>query len=280
MIGGDTERGGVRTVSSVSELWPSEVKEWQYWARTSSDWISDPLLSVTGRPLCHYLSSQALLLEGAPDYPEKVSVRDGTGDHGELAGVYQRQRNTFIWKYRDYQLYFDGKPSLIMSCLTGDVTCDGGVWCISGYTTTRDCQLVTGWDFTSPEYVWPRTDTLHIRDFPASITIDSTGPAKDIFRALMGQYDLDPTQSALLRPVYKKEDYYIFYSSIKYFLFALLHLILAVYKHWMVGKNITQHTGYIKSEEAGLQTVPTTGWVYTDGSRFVNGDPTLVFRHN
>merc|ERR1711936_1096103 len=100
VIGGDTERGGVRTVSSVSELWPSEVKEWQYWARTSSDWLSDPLLSVT---------------EGAPDYPEKVSVRDGTGDHGELAGVYQRQRNTFIWKYRDYQLYFDG---------------DGGVWCI------------------------------------------------------------------------------------------------------------------------------------------------------
>ena len=37
--------GGVKTADSAGDLWPHQVRSWQYW---SDEWLSDPLLTVTG----------------------------------------------------------------------------------------------------------------------------------------------------------------------------------------------------------------------------------------
>ena len=52
-------------------------------------------------------------------------------------------------------------------------------------------------------------------DFPDVITISSNGPAGEKYPQVMGEYRMDKTKSAQLRPVYKKTDgdYYIFYNS-------------------------------------------------------------------
>ena len=52
-------------------------------------------------------------------------------------------------------------------------------------------------------------------DFPDVITISSNGPAGEKYPNKMGEYRMEKTKSAQLRPVYKKtdRDYYIFYSS-------------------------------------------------------------------
>ena len=59
---------------------------------------------------------------------------------------------------------------------------------------------------------------------------------------------------------------------------ALIFLV-SVYKSWMVGRNITNFSGMIKSAQTGLQTIPTRGWLFTDDGRFV-GDDTLHFIYN
>ena len=52
-------------------------------------------------------------------------------------------------------------------------------------------------------------------DFPDVITISSNGPAGEKQPKRMGEYRMEETKSAQLRPVYKKTDgdYYIFYNS-------------------------------------------------------------------
>ena len=52
-------------------------------------------------------------------------------------------------------------------------------------------------------------------DFPDVITISSNGPTGQKYPQVMGEYRMDKTKSAKLRPVYKKTDgnYYIFYDS-------------------------------------------------------------------
>ena len=77
-----------------------------------------------------------------------------------------------------------------------------------------------------------------------------------------------------MRPVYKKKhtDYHNFYSSKNIVLNALINFIF--------GDNITGYAEYMKSHEAGLQSVPISGWKYFQKDRFVKGDSTLLFRHN
>ena len=48
-------------------------------------------------------------IEGAPGYPEKLTVKDQTGDRANLVGVYRRQGDRKIWKYEDFELSFNGK---------------------------------------------------------------------------------------------------------------------------------------------------------------------------
>ena len=52
-------------------------------------------------------------------------------------------------------------------------------------------------------------------DFPYVINISSNGPAGEKHPNQMGEYRMERTKSAQLRPVYKKTDgdYYIFYDS-------------------------------------------------------------------
>ena len=52
-------------------------------------------------------------------------------------------------------------------------------------------------------------------DFPDVITISSNGPTGQKYPYLMGEYRMEKTKSAQLRPVYKKtdRDYYIYYDS-------------------------------------------------------------------
>ena len=48
-------------------------------------------------------------VEGAPGYPDKLIVKDMTGDRANLAGVYRRQGKSPVWKHRNYELSFNGK---------------------------------------------------------------------------------------------------------------------------------------------------------------------------
>ena len=48
----------------------------------------------------------------------------------------------------------------------------------------------------------------------------------------------------------------------------------------MVDRDITNYSGLIKSAETGLQTIPTQGWLYAHGGRFVGPDDTLTFTFN
>ena len=52
-------------------------------------------------------------VEGAPGYPEAITVKDQTGDRVNLVGVYRRQGDipSFAppaWKYGDFELSFNG----------------------------------------------------------------------------------------------------------------------------------------------------------------------------
>ena len=48
-------------------------------------------------------------VEGVPEYPENLIVKDLTGDRANLAGVYRRQGDSRVWKYGDLELSFNGK---------------------------------------------------------------------------------------------------------------------------------------------------------------------------
>ena len=57
-------------------------------------------------------------------------------------------------------------------------------------------------------------------------------------------------------------------------------LFVAVYTSWMIGPNITDYAGWIKSQEVGLQNIPTSGWSYVDDrSQYVHDDK-LFFIYN
>ena len=48
-------------------------------------------------------------VEGAPEYPETLTVEDLTGDRANLAGVYRREGDSRVWTYGDFELSFNGK---------------------------------------------------------------------------------------------------------------------------------------------------------------------------
>ena len=108
-------KGGVATVEPAGDLWPHQVRSWKYW---SGGWRSGTQLSVTGKILIIIFSALIIintkLLERHPGYPEKLTVKDQTGDRANLAGVYRREADipAFappVWKYGDYHLSFNGK---------------------------------------------------------------------------------------------------------------------------------------------------------------------------
>ena len=48
-------------------------------------------------------------VEGAPEYPENINIKDKTGENSDLAGVYRRQGEDRVWKYGDFELSFNGE---------------------------------------------------------------------------------------------------------------------------------------------------------------------------
>merc|ERR1712183_52940 len=97
---------------------------------------------------------------------------------------------------------------------------------------------------------------MGIRDFPSSITVQSSGPAGKAHPQLMGTYELDTTRSAQLRPVYRKTDLDVF-------------IYYTTHKSWMIDRDITNYSGKIKGAQTGLQTIPTHGWLHAQAGRFV-----------
>ena len=102
---------GLRS-SGGRTVWPSRITDWEYW--DGDNWQPDPLLTVTGNI---YIEISAKILtifteEGGPGYPESISLVDDTGGRPELAGVYRRQGEDRLWKYRDFQLSFNGEYSV------------------------------------------------------------------------------------------------------------------------------------------------------------------------
>jgi len=190
---------------------------------------------------------QLTVTEGRPEYPESLTIKDETGDSPQLEGVYRRQGDSLMWKYVDYEISYNGK--------FWRITDDNG-----------EETVIYGWDFYSRDHTWPNTDTLYIIDFPESITIYSTRPAAEELSFLMGRYEMEIDKSAQLRPVYKKtyRDYYIY-------------IYYTRGGYWMVHGDITDNIGWIKSEETGLNTIPTKGWKYADGTNTWPSDPSLTF---
>ena len=61
-------------------------------------------------------------VEGAPEYPENINIKDKTGENSDLAGVYRRQGEDRVWKYGDFELSFNGEY-LINSFDTRSMIC-------------------------------------------------------------------------------------------------------------------------------------------------------------
>jgi len=181
-----------------------------------------------------------------PEYPDSLTIRDLSGKRMELVAEYQRIGNSLVWKYGDYE-----------------IARNGNLWCITG--DNGQCIPVTGWDYAE-DHIWPDTHTLYIWDFPDYINITSSGPAAKKLLFLMGRYKLETDKSAQLKPVYKKtdRDVFIFYARTG---------------KWTVGDDITEISGWIKCEKTGLQTIPTTGWKYWDGTGWPSDD-TINFSYN
>ena len=100
-------------------------------------------------------------VEGAPEYPENLILKDLTGDRAKLAGVYRRQGDSRVWKYGDFELSFNGEYWFCeYEYDNNDHLHPGKLWCISG--DNLDCQKVVGWDY-SEDFIWPNTDTLYIK---------------------------------------------------------------------------------------------------------------------
>ena len=88
----------------------------------------------------------------------------------------------------------------------------------------------------------------------------------------MGDYKLDPSLSAQLRPVYKKTDrdiygdIYIYYNCKLYSILVITGSVLfniAAAGRWAVGPDYTTAVGWMRSEK--MLTLPTSGWEYSDG---------------
>ena len=45
----------------------------------------------------------------------------------------------------------------------------------------------------------------------------------------------------------------------------------------MISDDYTTTSGWIRSDKRGLLTIPTSGWEYADGDKFVGDDDTLKF---
>ena len=56
--------------------------------------------------------------------------------------------------------------------------------------------------------------------------------------------------------------------------------VISVYKSWIVGQDITDYSGLIKSGQTGLHTIPSHGWLYARAGRFVGSDESLTFIFN
>merc|ERR1719471_740543 len=138
---GDANVGGVVAVVTNTNLLPHQISEWKYW--DGGKWQTDPLLTVT---------------EGAPEYPEIITIKDKTGENSDLAGVYRRQGENRVWKYGDFELSFNGELS--------SITRDEG-----------QCIDVHGWEYAE-DHIWPNTDTLDIvGPGPQYLTVKSSGEA-------------------------------------------------------------------------------------------------------
>ena len=48
-------------------------------------------------------------VEGRPEYPESLTIKDKTGDSPQLEGVYRRQGDSLVWRYGDYEISYNGK---------------------------------------------------------------------------------------------------------------------------------------------------------------------------
>ena len=48
-------------------------------------------------------------VEGLPEYPESLTIKDETGTFSELAGDYERQGDSHVWKYGEFEFAFIGK---------------------------------------------------------------------------------------------------------------------------------------------------------------------------
>ena len=105
--------GGVGTVEGNLQTWPHQVTGWEY--VKDGKWIADDQLTVTG-DINIMISTIILIIstiEGRPEYPESLTIKDETGDSPQLEGVYRRQGDSLVWKYGDYEISYDGKYYLL-----------------------------------------------------------------------------------------------------------------------------------------------------------------------
>ena len=56
-----------------------------------------------------YINIILTSIEGTPEYPENVTIKDLTGDRANFAGVYKRQGGSRVWRYGEFELSFNGK---------------------------------------------------------------------------------------------------------------------------------------------------------------------------
>ena len=101
----------VQSEDKAEDLLPHQVRSWKYYD-DELEWQSDSLLTVTGNINIDILRLYIDIIstvEGAPGYPESLTVKDKTGDRANFAGVYRRQGDSRVWKYGDNELSFNGK---------------------------------------------------------------------------------------------------------------------------------------------------------------------------
>ena len=105
-----SDNGGVASVDPAGDLWPHQVRSWKYSDGENDQ--SDPLLTVTGNININILCLNINIIstvEGVPEDPENLTVKDQTGDRANLAGVYRRKGDSKVWRYQDFKLLFNGK---------------------------------------------------------------------------------------------------------------------------------------------------------------------------
>ena len=54
-------------------------------------------------------------------------------------------------------------------------------------------------------------------------------------------------------------------------------LTIAGVGRWLISDIINNTSGWIGSEKLGLLAIPTSGWEYADGGKFVGDDETIKF---